>query len=268
MSPSLPLRRRHDDEPTALHAAMAAAAGGDPAAMGAALAALSGARIWVAVASGLEGGAGRAAARAEISGGHTLLGVRVGQLADGTPFLAAATTAARLEASRLTEPGDTLTAMPLASLARVALGNGLATVVVNPGTVPLAHLAAGALRSIADGAQPDGGDPDRRATARADRLRERDAAVPDDLATAIAEILSAEPVEVAAIEPREIGGSPVWVCLVPGSVPPEVEASLVAAAAPLIGPEAYFAVESVRTDDRRLTSPSRGRVVVDRRPPA
>ena len=261
VSPSLPFRRRHDEEPRALHAAMTAASAGDRAKVAAAFAALAEAMVWIAAADGLEGGVERVIARARLSG-FASLGVRVGRLPDGTPFVAAATTAARLEASRLTEPGDMLTTMPLTALARIALANGLETVVVNPGTVPMVHLTAGALRSIADGVLPSGGDPDGAAMARPDQVRVRQVPVPDDLASAIAEVLSAEPVMSAAIVPAEVGGSPAWVCLVTGPVPAALKDRLIAVALPLIGGEAYFTVSSV---DATHAWPSWVRIVIDRR---
>lgn len=243
---------------------MSAASGNDPAKTAAAFAALATARVWFAVAEGLEGGVERAVARARLAG-FASLALRVGQLPDGTPFMAAATTEDRLAASGLTEPGDTVTTMPLASLARVALANGLQTLIINAGSAPMALLSGGALRSIADGLRVDAVDPDRVARVQFGQVRRREANVPDALATAITTVLSGESIEAAAISPGEINGAPVWMCLVAGPVSETLKDNLVAAALPLVGPDAYFSVRSVDAAQLSSDTSSSTRFLIDRR---
>jgi SseB protein N-terminal domain len=202
--------------------------------------------------------------------GQVALEFRAGRTPDGESFLPTATTRRRLAHGGV-QPGDSMVRMPFKVLASLARDCGVDALVVNPGTVPFAHIARPAMLTFADGLVPDPVAPDRVANTRLDALGPLEPldldALPPGLLEAATAAVSAEPEIVAAsLVVRSVGRARLFVVLavvVDGVDRRALRDRLPRRLANAVGGEEnYSGVEYVAETDSRLTDPQRAVVLL------
>ena len=246
----------------ALHAVMTNGADdhASPATSAALFRLLAESHLWAVVAGSYN--AERLRAQARLSG-DARLQFRAGRTSEGETFLPTATTAARLAQAGFAQPGDSLVRFPFRLLAQAARDGGLNALVINPGSVPMAHIAGPGLASFADGALPDPSAPDSRAmigkaTLGPCRPITRES-VPAGLVDAAAAALVKElRIARGALVERSIGDGRVFTLLVVASRPdPALNERVASQLVPFVGAADYVGVECVEPDDPRLADPER-----------
>jgi hypothetical protein len=210
--------------------------------------------------------------QARLSGplGDIHLNFRGGHTRDGEDFFPTATTRKRLLRSGLGQPGDSMVHLPFRFLAAGARYGGADTLVVNPGTVPIAVLARAAVFTFADGLIPDVSVPDGKATAKRDHLAPLEPIEADTLPAGLLDVATtsvrAEPaIAAASLVVRSVGEARLFMILavVVGELDRmKLTDRLMARIIGTIGGDNYAAVEFVAPTDPRLTDPGRGAVLI------